>query len=784
MKKILPILEFLPLLVLLCGFTQAASELKIPFTLIPENADEISPGVLYTPTTDFTAPVIRPAGEIPEKNVLMAFEKTITLDSVPEKALARIATDSRYWLMVNWKPVVWEGGLKRGPNRNAMYYDEIDLKPFLKAGENKISAIVWFWGKSGFSHINSGQPGFLFDATTNGENGLFLKSDATWKAWVIKAYIREMADPQPNYRLPESNMRFDTRLWNNKEEKPAAVEVAGPAENVWGPLYKRPFPGWKFDLKPRKYESLETVQNADGTKTVIGRLPYNMHESPFFHVNAKAGDEIRVQTDSYHVGDPKTGEPSLRFEFVCKDGVQMFQFPEWFSGNQVEYTMPASVEVLDLGFVESGFPTEFTGTFECDDDYYVQLYKKSARTLYVTMRDTYMDCPDRERAQWWGDAVNEMGEAFYALDRNADLLAKKGIYELMRFQRPDGVIFAPIPGNWVNELPAQMLATQSTYGLGTYGLYSGDWATVLDVYPRTLRYLAVWDWDDDGLVIVRKGGWSWADWGVNIDLRLILNAWYSLMLDQTIQTGEMIRDLKNGKGDAALQELVKKNPSLADLDVDAVLKILYAQRESLKKNFNRVFWTGTCYRSPEYKGATDDRSNAMAILAGFAEPEKYDALREVFKKEEHASPYMEKYVLEALFRMGYDVDALERMKARFAEMVNHEFYTTLWEGWGHHGIERGTFNHAWSGGGLTCLVQFAAGIEPTSDAFRTFKVCPQMGNLKHIATSFVTYYGTIAADLTQTEPGKITLKLTVPAGTTAEVAGKTYGEGTHEIFIK
>ena len=121
---------------------------------------------------------------------------------------------------------------------------------------------------------------------------------------------------------------------------------------------------------------------------------------------------------------------------------------------------------------------------------------------------------------------------------------------------------------------------------------------------------------------------------------------------------------------------------------------------------------------------------------------------------------------------------------RFAEMVNHEFYTTLWEGWGHHGIERGTFNHAWSGGGLTCLVQFAAGIEPTSDAFRTFKVCPQMGNLKHIATSFVTYYGTIAADLTQTEPGKIALKLTVPAGTTAEVSGKTYGEGTHEITIQ
>jgi len=786
MKKFLPILEFLPLLVLLCGFTQAAGGLKIPFALIPETVSEISPGVLYAPTTDFAAPVIRPAGEIPARNVWMKFGKTFTLDSVPEKALARIAADSRYWLTINGKLVVWEGGLKRGPAPNAMYYDEIDLKPFLKAGENRITALVWFWGKDGFSHINSGQPGFMFDATTNGEKGLFLKSDATWKAWVEKAYVPETADPQPNFRLPESNVRADSRLMvkSSETEKPAAVEVAEPAEKLWGGLYKRPFKGWKFDAAPRKFESLKTVENADGTKTVIGRLPYNMHESPWLRVNAKAGEEISIQTDGYHVGDPVNGEPSLRFEYVCKDGEQDFQFPEWFSGNQVEYTMPASVEVLDLGYVESGFPAEFTGTFECSDEFYVRLYKKAARTLYVTMRDTYMDCPDRERALWWGDAVNELGEAFYALDREADQLTKKGIYELMRFQKPDGVIYAPIPaGNWDKELPAQMLATQSTYGLGTYALYSGDWATVLDVYPRTLRYLAVWDWDADGLVAVRHGGWSWADWGVNIDLRLILNAWYSLALEQAIQTGEMVRDLKNGKGDAALQELVKKNPSLVALDAEAVLNVLYAQRDSLKQNFNRVFWTGTCYRSPEYKGETDDRSNAMAFLAGFAEPEKYAALREVMKKEEHASPYMEKYVLEALFRMGYDVDALERMKVRYSEMINNDSFTTLWEGWGHHGIERGTFNHAWSGGGLTCLAQFSAGIEPTSPAFRTFRVRPQMGNLTRVATSLVTKSGTISVDLTKNEAGKITLKLTVPAGTTAEVAGKSYVAGTHEIVI-
>ena len=38
-----------------------------------------------------------------------------------------------------------------------------------------------------------------------------------------------------------------------------------------------------------------------------------------------------------------------------------------------------------------------------------------------------MDCPDRERAQWWGDVTVEMQMMMYCLDENALLLYKKGI---------------------------------------------------------------------------------------------------------------------------------------------------------------------------------------------------------------------------------------------------------------------------------------------------------------------------------------------------------------------
>ena len=78
-------------------------------------------------------------------------------------------------------------------------------------------------------------------------------------------------------------------------------------------------------------------------------------------------------------------------------------------------------KVLEVKFRETDTMPNSQGLFSCDDPFMNELWKRSARTLYVTMRDTYMDCPDRERAQWWGDAVNELGEAFYALspqDRN------------------------------------------------------------------------------------------------------------------------------------------------------------------------------------------------------------------------------------------------------------------------------------------------------------------------------------------------------------------------------
>ena len=66
-----------------------------------------------------------------ESNSWINFVKLFELSEIPEKSLTQIACDSKYWLWINEKLVVFEGQLKRGPTPNDTYYDEVDIAPYL-----------------------------------------------------------------------------------------------------------------------------------------------------------------------------------------------------------------------------------------------------------------------------------------------------------------------------------------------------------------------------------------------------------------------------------------------------------------------------------------------------------------------------------------------------------------------------------------------------------------------------------------------------------------------------
>lgn len=692
-------------------------------------------------------------------NTWLAYRKTVDIADVPASLTACIAADSKYWLWINGRMVVFEGGLKRGPSPYDTYYDKVEIAPYLKSGENTIAVLVWHFGKNGFSHANSGLAALLFEATAP---GLEILSDQSWKCAVYDAY-QDTDAPHPNFRLPESNIRFDSRRemlkWNQPDfsgSMPGAEIVSVVGKAPLGQLVERPIPLLKdYGLKP--YVS---VRPSAGGDTLYCRLPYNSQVTPYLKVEAPAGATIRMQTDNYRGGS----ENGVRAEYITREGVQEYESYGWMNGHEMWYVIPEGVKVLDVKFRETGYNAEFSGSFACNDPFLNELWKRSARTLYITMRDNYMDCPDRERAQWWGDEVNELGEAFYALSPSGQQLAVKGIYELMNWQKPDGILYSPVPaGNWTKELPLQMLASVGWYGFYTQYYYSGDSSFVAPVYDRMHRYLHdVWQLDKSGLVIERQGAWSWGDWGEHVDMGVLTNCWYYLALK-----AEKAFALQLGKR----------------ADAEEIAAIM----QTMEKCFDTKFWTGTAYRSPGYKGETDDRAQAMAVLSGLASKEKYPALVKVFKKEYHASPYMEKYVLEALFQMNEPAFALQRMKERYSKMMGYSDYTTLFEGWGigAEGFGGGTINHAWSGGPLTLLSQKVCGIEPTSPGFRTFRIQPQLGSLTEASATIATHYGNIQVKLTKSSR-HVTAEIIVPENTSAlfiSGKGKTdeLGPGSHII---
>ncbi|KPK47504.1 MAG: hypothetical protein AMK72_08385, partial [Planctomycetes bacterium SM23_25] len=152
-------------------------------------------------------------------NTWMCFRKQFRLSGRPGSALARIAADSKYWLWVNGRLVVREGGLRRGPTPQAGYFDRVDLARYLKPGLNTIAALVWYWGRQGFSHKDSGRGGFVFEmrARAGGARALVV-SDGSWRTMPHPAY---RPTKPPNYRLPEWPVCFDARLDIPGWQKPA-----------------------------------------------------------------------------------------------------------------------------------------------------------------------------------------------------------------------------------------------------------------------------------------------------------------------------------------------------------------------------------------------------------------------------------------------------------------------------------------------------------------------------------------------------------------------------------
>ena len=344
----------------------------------------------------------------------------------------------------------------------------------------------------------------------------------------------------------------------------------------------------------------------------------------------------------------------------------------------------------------------------------------------------------------------EMTEAAYCLGKNKEDLYRTGLRTTFGWIGLDGSLGTVVPFTGIRtEIQMQMLMGFCSYW--DYYLYSGDLALLEEVYEPTKDYLMFWDIGDDGKVVFTPGarGWWWADSTDNADYAPIENAWYAMSMDTM----------------AKIAKELGKEEDVA----------FFTERHDAIREGYESFWNGACYQTEDV-AEPDERANALAVLAGFADESRYDQIAKVFETSFYATPFLEYYVECACMKMGRADLAEMRMKTLYQDMIEGEDAdrtSTLWEYWRYG---QGTNNHAWSGGPLVLLSREFAGIAPLAPVWKQFRIRPQMGSMKEISCTVPTPSGQIRTQMSQKDHG-FTMKLTKPADLTGEISVPILGDG-------
>lgn len=667
------------------------------------------------------------------RNKWVCFRKNFNIDNKNDikNVICNIAADSKYWLYINGEIVIRDGQLKRSEKGNSIYYDQVNIDDYLKVGENNISILVWHFGKSSFSHIDSGQGALLFQ-TQIGDS--LIISDDTWKAIQNPAYLDD--NEIDNARLSETNIYYDANLalenWYTNEyddsDWNSAVVCGDHNSEKWGELIKRDIPFFIFsDIN--EYEN--KTQNDEILEM---KLPYNMQLVPYLKVKAKANQKIIISNNK----DLDNHELYGKVTYITKDGVQEYESPSWINGDKIYYSIPEGVEIISLGYRQTGYDTEMSGKFECNDQDFNTLWTMANRTLYVNMRDTYMDCPDRERAMWIGDTSVEMEQAMYGLDTSANDLYKKSIKTFIGWRRDD--VFYTVSPSMVSNLQLPIQNLLSICSMYEYYQYTGDESFLELVYPSVVQYLNLWEMGDNGLVVGRGNYylnlWQWYDSQGVTDSFILENSWYYYALKNAQKMASVL-----GRREDAIKYKTQLN--------------------KMSKAFNKEFWDGNGYKTAEYNGY-DVRVNSIAVLSEMADESKYETLFKTIENAYDNSTLMEKYILEAMAKMGKIESVQNRIKTRYNDMIKSlDYSTTLWEYWSN---EVGSKNHAWAGGPLIIMSKYFAGIKPLEPGYSEILIKPDFGILNKLNAKVNTVKGTIEMDA-EKKDGILNLKLNIPEKT-------------------
>ena len=746
------------------------------------------------------------AGPRSPRNAYLYVRSGLVLPGRVERAVAHVTADSRYRLWVNGT-LVGFGPARCDPRHQ--YYDTYDIRRALRPGQNAIAALVHHYGVGTQFYVR-GAAGFLLQADVRSAGReIRLQTDRTWRVASSAAWLSDV--PRLNAQLGFSEV-FDARREPAGWRSPVfddfeweAATVLGPAAGTepWQALLPRPIPHLAvreiFPIKvaavgesagptpaPRdlakamggephaplaacSIDAPDALLQRDGKPAIVvaprgasafvvldfGREVVGVPRVAIADAPGGILDMGYAETLTKGRVDPTRG--GIRYADRCRlrpgeqawelFGQRAFRFLQ-LSFRDLEG--PVKVDAVSLQLVT--YPVRAAGSFRSSDPLLDRIWQVGADTCRLCMQDGFIDCPTRERAQWWGDARVEMHIAAYAFGDGR--LAANGLRQIAWSQRRDGSVLAAYPAGGRPAVLPDYAALWVT-SLREHWWLSGDAGPMREVWPQVRKLLAWFHGhvDRHGL-LADVPGWTFID-AASIDKAgecAALNAFYHRAL---LDAAQMAHALGH------------------EADASRCL----ARAERLRSAFNGRLWAtdSGCYadaRSDE--GLAKGRSvhaNALAVLCGLADGARATAATDrvarliAAEPTGHASPYFMHYVLGALFREGRAQVALDAIRRGWKVMLDGGA-TTWWEHW----HPRASWCHAWSGTPTYHLPAWVVGVRPLAPGFARILVAPEPCDLGLAAATVPSPQGPIAVSVRRDKTtGVLTVEADVPAGPRADV---------------
>lgn len=697
--------------------------------------------------------------------------RVFSLESVSEQVWLKITADAKYQLFVNGN------FLHFGPARgfqDSWPVDKIDIAPWLNVGRNVIAILLYSYGTSHYSYLYASATGLLVEGMAG---NVSLSSGSEWRFRLAPGYINHVARAAGQFGFQEfcdlrkndgdwTRVQYDDSNWPQCDQD---NDLRVPGCMPWSAFEERHLPLLAVKrIQMQRIISESHHQPSPNWRHNINVLHHFQAEEPLFIPVNQNTHEVRFTPEQTAVTIDFGQETLalLQFEIQGAASGDVLDFMLFESLSGVAPDFPATAEgtcfggrlilaetaqthltsipwggrgllllnrnrasfVLRVSAVELLYPIDKTGFFRSSDRLLEDIDALCERTQRCCLVDAFIDCPWREQAQWWGDALIQ-ARNLMALSWDTRPL-ERGIRQIASQKTPDGMLYALAPSNghgcilidycaiWILSLELHYFQTGS---LEMFRQFQNTMQGILDYYERYL---------EDGLTPTDPRYFLYLDHLPALRIKGI-SVTYNLLIVLAFQSA------------ARMAQVAGHNAAAKNYQL-----IVQRRRESLKRFLHPggKLLDG-CHLNGDFASTSSQQTMALAILADIF-PEFHQQWAQSLLRPNPEDPlppgtYFTFFIHEALEKLGFREAIIADIRTRWGEMAQNDFLT-IPEYFPEQCIRgKHSFCHAWSAHPIFRLREIILGVKCAAPGWRKVIFNPLMSKGQFSSGEIPTAQGLI-----------------------------------------